>query len=476
MRKTGLRDERDVMTTSRHQPFHLLRRFSGLSLLCIAVIAAGLSLLLSRFLTDTMVKRDAQVTMQFVQSLAQINDPSDYFVQQTPTQAEHAYQPQEQLTANRAALEEFFAHIVAMPEVVRANVYNDDKRVVWSSQSHLVGRRFEDNPELQRALTGRLTVKMGSVRQHRKAEHVDFSRDVVNFVENYIPIWDKGRRRVLGVVEVYRLPQALFEAIARGHRLVWGSALLGGLFLYVTLFGIVRRAARVIERQHVRLVEAETLVALGEMGSALAHNLRNPLASIRSSAEVLIETETDELHREIARDVIALVDRMEQWIRELLTSLRPVEHAPEAVRLDRLLQDLLQGLEPDLAQHHIRLEPHLTAELPVVHADAQLLQQALQSLVVNAIEAMPEGGTLTVSAGQSADRRRLHLRISDTGTGIPGDQLGQVFKPFFTTKSKGLGVGLALTRRIVERHGGSIELHSEPGQGTRVDVWLPVTE
>jgi two-component system sensor histidine kinase HydH len=296
------------------------------------------------------------------------------------------------------------------------------------------------------------------------------------FAESYLPIWNNERHAVMGVVEVYKIPDALFHAIHQGHRLVWGSALIGGAFLYGILFGIVRRAALLIHQQQAQLVTAETMAALGEMASAVAHNLRNPLASIRSSAEVAAEEEDSCLRRQNTEDIIMVVDRLEGWIRELLTYARPLHHAPTPIQLHMVLQQALQPFDKDLEQHNITLTLEVPATLPPMLADAHLLQHAVHSLISNAIEAMPHGGTLTITARLTPDRHQVDVCICDTGSGIAAEQITKVFRPFFTTKRKGLGIGLSLARRIIERHGGTITLSSTVDRGTTVTLRLPVTE
>jgi two-component system sensor histidine kinase HydH len=461
------------------KPFNFVRSFSLLSFLSITLITVISAVLLSRFLTQNMLIRDATITMQFVQSIALINDPSGYFVHQSARMQNGAVgdaSSEADFVASKAILEEFFAHIVAIPEVVRANVFDVNRQVIWSNQQHLIGKQFQDNPELDEALAGELAIETGVVNQQRKAEHIEFEQEVSRFVENYIPIWNTAGDQVIGVVEVYRVPHALFRSIGRGNRLVWTSTLLGGLFLYGSLFWIVRRAAQLIQRQQTQLVESETMAAVGEMSSSLAHNLRNPLASIRSSAELAIEEESAPVLRESAVDIVNAVDRLDQRVRELFTYTQPLQAALQRVHIDALINNTLSHFQPDMALQNVKLELKLEEGLPALQADAGLLEQACHSLIANALEAMPDGGDLTISAQLTVDRRGIQLGIHDTGIGIAVDQLENVFKPFFTTKPKGLGVGLSLVKRIVERHHGSIEITSREGRGATVSLLIPLSE
>ena len=291
--------------------YNLLRSFSILSLLSIAAISAISATLLARFLRENLLQRDAVVTMEFVQSIAQAQNTSVYFAEQDDAK-------------RKGPLTDFFNRIAHMPDVVRANVYSRQRTILWSDEEHLTGKRFtDDNPELDRALAGELALETGQVNRPAKTEHILFAPDVDEFVENYIPIRDPQSGAVVGVVEIYKLPRVLMRTIAKGDRLVWLSALVGGLFLYGALFWIARRAGLTIRRQQQALVEAEKWAVIGELTAAVAHGLRNPLAAIRSSAE-LAQEEGGPPVSEYAADIIAKVDHLEKWVRELLIySCRP---------------------------------------------------------------------------------------------------------------------------------------------------------
>jgi len=275
------------------------------------------------------------------------------------------------------------------------------------------------------------------------------------------------------VVEVYRVPAALFQTIAHGLRLIWAIALGGGLFLYLTLFWIVRRADRVIEEQSERLLESETLAVIGEMTAAITHGIRNPLASIRTSAE-LCQDDASPSVREGARDIMAEVDRLTEWVRQLLTYSAQEPARLEAVYLAPLLKASLAGFDREMQRRGVELNVAVAVALPPVRAERVRLSHALNSLLSNALEAMPTGGLLEVAAKVSPDARTVEVKIRDNGVGIPRDQLPRVFAPFFTSKRKGLGLGLPLVKRIVTRFGGSVSVTSEPGQGSEIVVELPV--
>lgn len=441
----------------KEKGFNLLRRFSLLSFFSILFITIVSAYLLSQFLTHNMLQRDAVVTMEFVQSIAQAENTSSYFESGNSEKT-------------KAIFEDFFKRIATMPEVVRANVYGADRSILWSDDERFIGHQYNLNPQLEMALSGKLAVTSGTSGKPSKPEHV-FDKEVPYFAEIYIPIWNNSREKVVGVVEVYKVPLTLFHAIERGNRLVWISAFVGGFFIYGSLFWIVRRAALTIRRQQEQLVESETMAAVGEMASAVAHGIRNPLASIRSSAEVALETSPR--FRSTAEEIIQETDRLEDWIRELLAYSRPASGTPTLVEMNDLIRSVLESSDREIKKRGVKVITRLETSLPPVHADESLLRHVLISLIANGLDAMAEGGELTVSSHLLDGGGIIELQIADTGHGIPKEKMDKVFKPFFTTKTKGLGVGLSLAKRIIERHGGTLRLTSQEGQGTTVSLQLP---
>ncbi|MFM2121423.1 MAG: hypothetical protein RL722_2891, partial [Pseudomonadota bacterium] len=306
-----------------------------------------------------------------------------------------------------------------------------------------------------------------------------------SFIELYVPVLAPGSQRVLGVIEFYKRPASLLRAKAqlRGY-LLWGAGLAGAL-LFAVLYGQVLRAARTIHRQQAQLVEKETLAAIGEMSSAVAHGLRNPLASIRSSAE-LIQVGDLPLAREAAGDIVDQTDRLDRWVNELLSYTRPMDARLADVNLTPLLAACEAEFSCELARRKIALDLQIPADLPPVRAHPLLLGQALRSVLANAIEAAGSAGRVAVrasvtlaeadpDAGARPHRSaaRVQLVVSDNGPGMSPSELSRVGQPFHTTKPRGLGVGLALARRVLDRFGGNLQIRSRSGVGTEVLLEIP---
>ena len=263
----------DALTT---QPLNLRRRFALTSLAVIVVIALGLGWLLSHMLTQRMLQREGEVTMDFVQNLLTTDKSGGFF------------SPPED-PALRTRFLGSMEHVTSMREPVRANPYRPDGTVVWSTDKALVGRRYPVNDELDDALKGELVVHSGRLGSNgpAKAEHEGLSVAAPFFVESYIPIRDTPTGQVLGVMEFYKVPAQLNAAIREGLIQLWLACAASAVGLFLSLYWIVARADRTLREQQARLAETQTLATAVELAGAVAHNLRNPLASIRVSAEML---------------------------------------------------------------------------------------------------------------------------------------------------------------------------------------------
>ena len=446
--------------------FHLRRWFGIVSLVSIATLTFGGTSMFSRIMTDRMLHQEGVLTMEFVQSTFLVEKPA-FVYGGVPT-------------PNDATASGILLHLSNLPDVLRANLYLANRQLHWSSDSSLIGKQFSDNPELDQALAGSLVINEETGEghhEHTKREHANLvgsSGENTNyFVEIYVPIWDQDHTKVLGAVELYKRPQALFEAIQLGRRILWAGAVGGAIFLYLMLYWIISRADALIRDQQTRLVESERLAAVGELGSAVAHGIRNPLAAIRSSAELALEGDAG-LSREAARDIMSESDRLEIWINELLSYSRPVGGKPETVNLAAVLTRAFDGFGREMERRNIDGASQIPRTLPAVVGDSMLYAQVFNSLLANAVEAIQKQGSVVLTATLSNDGKRVRVTLRDNGPGMTGEQLAKAFRPFFTTKTKGLGVGLPLAKRIVERFGGKIEIDSEPGRGTMVDLEFAV--
>ncbi len=444
------------MTTARPDP-RLMRHFALTGALAIACFSAAMAWWLTVFLETRLVERDAALSHDFVQSIVDTQRVAELI---------------RRGDASDAGVIEFASHVAALPDVLRANLYSTNRKVLWSSRPELIGQVFSANEELDEALAGEVVThrSSGEGDEPLKAEHLLLPSGPDRFVENYLPI--RSGPVLVGVVELYREPVALNDAIFNGRLRVWLGAAAGAVFLFLSLMWFVLRTERALREQQSRLVEAEALAMVGELSAAVAHSIRNPLGVIRSSGELQREMGAD-APPQLSDDVIRSADRIEHLVRTLLTYAREPGGRDEQSSLDQLLQEAAARFEPDLLAQGKPFEVQLAPQLGHVAVDPVLMAQVLASVLANAAEATQRGQAVRLHA--SAEGPWAKVVVADEGCGIPPEQLAEVTRPFMTTKPRGLGLGLALVRRVVERLGGRIELDSPAGGGTRVTLHLPRT-
>ena len=223
-----------------------------------------------------------------------------------------------------------------------------------------------------------------------------------------------------------------------------------------------------------RLVRQERLVAAGQFAMGMAHEVKNPLSAIKTFAEYLPEKYADPAFREKFFKVVqAEIDRINVLIKELSDFAKPAPLQLQPVHLSELVEDTLSLLSNQCLKQGVEVHNSFEENGLVIQGDPQQLKQALLNLLLNSLEAMASGGRLEVSS--RVNDSSLILRVSDTGCGIAPEHGQAVWDPFFTTKERGMGLGLAIVRGVVERHGGKIDLFSTLGKGTTAELSLPIT-
>ncbi len=465
------------------------KRFAILSLVVIGLITVALSLVISYYLRKNLLDREWGITADYIRTeVAYHLTPSDFDAPSSRTAQEH--------------FRDLYEQIVMMPEIDRIKIWDRTMAVVWSDESRLIGRRFPDNLQLTRAIGGRTTV---NIVERKKSEHVYEPGDFPLLVEVYVPIIFSGSPRVVGVVETYKVPKQVLANIRKGQITVAVTALAGTLLLYLTLFWIFRGATSQIEGQHQaleqrsreldlanqelvttqgQLVEAERMAAVGEVVTAVAHGIRNPLANIRASAQAAMldcgDCQQSALGPRNLTITMAEVDRLDARLKELLNFIRPAERKTGPVDLNLMLHRTLQTMAGRIANADFKVEEKLAPVLPPIMADRMLIEQVLVSLIDNAIEAMPGGsGTITLITGTEPDNEaglRVFAEVRDTGVGIREEEIPKVLESFYTTKAQGTGLGLAIAKKFTEAYSGALSVWSRPGEGTIFRVTFPAQQ
>jgi PAS domain S-box-containing protein len=285
-----------------------------------------------------------------------------------------------------------------------------------------------------------------------------------------VPIQSKGK--VIGVIEAINKAGGLFNE----HDLDLLCTLASSAAIAIEnahLYQAEREQRRLVEQSRAQLVQTEKLAATGRLAASLAHEINNPLQSIHNCLQLMLnfQMESDE-QREYLQMAAEEVERLISLVTHMLDFAHRPQQEMKPTQLNEVIERVLALAGKYFQHRHVVLQQDLTPVLPLALAVPDELAQVFLNLLLNAVDAMPEGGTLRVSSHLAKDGR-LAVAFSDTGCGIPPEHLGRIFEPFFSTKEGSTGLGLSISYNVVERHGGEITVQSQVGKGTTFMVWLP---
>jgi signal transduction histidine kinase len=235
----------------------------------------------------------------------------------------------------------------------------------------------------------------------------------------------------------------------------------------------LRESRLEIETMHrTQMSRAEHLATLGELATGLAHEIRNPLAGIAGVIEIIgRDLPPSSPARAMVKDVRIEINQINRILTDLLETARP--HPPRIMKssLNTTVEHAVMLARQQVLSKPIRITTVLAADLPEVEHDSDQIHQVVLNLLLNAVQAIENSGSVTVTIGSQDDCATI--TVADTGRGMSEQQLSQIFRPFFTTRSAGTGLGLSLVRRIIDEHHGQIAVTSEPGNGSTFQVSIP---
>ena len=301
-----------------------------------------------------------------------------------------------------------------------------------------------------------------------------------------------GGKRYLEVVKPVALDESNLGFLKIGLSLgsmevAWSNSLRSIFILGVAILGAgILGMAAIFQNQHTHMLEvkaleaevlqSERLSALGNLAAAVAHEVRNPLNAISMGLQRLKTefqpTDDRDQYSHLTELMLGEVHRLNTIVEQFLSLARPVEIKAEALPLPEVLKELAALEDGDAKRSKVKIRIVAAHNLPPLKADPAHLTQVLLNLMLNGLQAMPEGGTLTLEAKLS--NNNFIIAVTDTGTGIAAEHERRIFEPYFTTKAKGTGLGLAISRRIIEAHGGTLTAANQPGAGCRFEISLPL--
>jgi signal transduction histidine kinase len=233
----------------------------------------------------------------------------------------------------------------------------------------------------------------------------------------------------------------------------------------------VQEKTEALQKAQAEIVQSEKLASLGYLSAGMAHEIRNPLNSISLFVQLIKSGLDDPEKVEYIEKILKEVDRIDAILGKLLAASKRPRYEISDVRFDSIIDGTLEVFKPQVTHHNITVRKEFITVPPPMKADSSEIEQIFTNLFLNAIYEMQEGGTLGVSL--DSDDKEVIIRVSDTGKGIPKENLTSIFDPFFTTKTSGSGLGLSVVLRIVKTYNGKIEIEKSDGTGTTFIVRLP---
>ncbi len=371
-------------------------------------------------------------------------------------------------------------------KVDSVTIFDSEENIIsYSTISEKVGVRDAGGKEYERALNG---INSSSLVYTASLLNLLPGSDPISCkLMTYIPFrrenpLSERTDDIMGVTKVVQDLSDDMEAILRLQLaiIVVSILIMGTLFLILTQ--IVAKAdqineARARERRRLedKLHHAERLASLGEMVASVSHEIKNPLGIVHSTAELLNKRLKDQApsSKHLAEIIITETSRLDDIVREFLDFARPrVPQFTEGFINDLILK-VVEFMQPEFSKNQITVETDLTSAIKPINIDQNLLYRAFLNLFINAAQAMPDGGTLSVTSSYHPDGgKNILIIIKDTGVGISKEKLPLIFTPFYTDKNRGTGLGLAIAQNIIEEHNGSIAVESEIGKGTTFIITL----
>jgi len=462
-------------------PFQLVKYFSFTSLGVILIFTLFLSWFISKHARTVMLDQSEAYSLLLAENLNQ--QVFRGFV--LPTVIRYgtiALSNPEQFQR----LDLIVRNVTASMKMETVTIYDSNVNIIsYSTNEELIGKKNIGGLEYEKALLGVANsqiVSSGSI-----LSLLPGIQDAHCLLKTFIPFRQvrddaSGDGQIMGVLEITQDLSVDYTAIVRLQgRIIFVSSLVM-FILFLVLLIIVSRAGKIMEKRvrerlslEQKLSDAQRLAHLGTMVATVSHEIKSPLGIVRSTAEILAKRirKVAPGNENLAEIIIAETTRLNSIVLEFLDFARPQKVKLSPVDINNLISQALQFIKPELSENNIILETEFSPTVGRITIDPDHFYRALLNILVNAIQAMPEGGFLRVSTGVQVSDGSVCITIQDSGVGMSEEKNAQIFKPFFTDKNRGTGLGLAITRNIIEQHHGTISVSSKENEGSTFTITLP---
>jgi two-component system, NtrC family, sensor histidine kinase HydH len=365
-------------------------------------------------------------------------------------------------------------------------IYDSNINIIsYSTNEEQIGKKDMGGLEYEKALVG--TSNSQIVSSGNVLSLLPGTQAVHCLLRTFIPFRQvredaSSEGQIMGVIEITQDLSLEYAAIVhlQGRIMLISSLVMTILFL--VLLVIVSRAGKIMEKRgrerlslEQKLSNAQRLAHLGTMVATVSHEIKSPLGIVRSTAEILVKRikKVAPGNENLAEIIVAETTRLNNIVLEFLDFARPQKVKLVPVDINNSIGQALQFIGPELTEKNITLETGLSAAIGKITIDPDLFYRALLNILVNGIQAMPDGGVLRVSTGIVKSDGSVRIDIQDSGMGMNEEKASQIFKPFFTDKNRGTGLGLAITKNIIDQHHGSISVSSKEDEGSTFTITLP---
>jgi signal transduction histidine kinase len=369
-------------------------------------------------------------------------------------------------------------------KVETVNIYSMDNKISYSFDRAMVGRKNYGGTGYQQARTAKWNSKL--------VQRGNFLQILLGFPKEvrlitFAPLRQESKvgkisGRVLGVVEIVQDLSDDYKTIFKIQItvIITCAVLMGALF--VVLVFVVKRGEGIIQKRAMerlrlkeRLARAERLSSMGEMAAGISHEIRNPLGIIRSSAELLKKKVAKVDPANTIPDIIVEeASRLNRIITDFINYAKPRSPNFAGCQVQEVIDKNITFLEAQINEQGYVIKKNYQNSVPEIMADSAMLYQSFLNVLINSMQAMPDGGRILIEV--SAGDHLVTVHFDDEGQGIPHENLEKIWDPFFTTKEMGTGLGLGIVKNIIESHGGSIQVVNRPVRGARVTIELPLKQ